>query len=138
MEEAQTPEPTLGSVQAEVESLKRSLESAESRASRWVGLSAQDASRKERVKDYITENYGDWDSEAQEVATQIAEYLDIELSRQVDLTLTITASLSVNVPLGTDPDNLDSSDFDIDISDSYHTEISIDSVDIESVEVEVD
>ena len=62
------------------------------------------------LKQILAERMGEVDDELE----QIAEFLDIELSRKVRAELSFTVSVDLELPLGIDPSDIRSYDFRID------------------------
>ena len=79
-----------------------------------------------RVKDYLTENYDELEMHADE----IANILQIELSREVTYTVTMTATVTVSVPVGEDGEDILNENLYI---DANHGDIVIDSYDVDSI-----
>jgi predicted RNA-binding Zn-ribbon protein involved in translation (DUF1610 family) len=79
-----------------------------------------------RVKDYLTENYDELEMHADE----IANILQIELSREVTYTVTMVATVTVSVPVGEDGEDILNENLYI---DANHGDIVIDSYDVDSI-----
>ena len=70
--------------------------------------------KKDKVRDYLIENYED----IEEHAVEIAEILEIELTRTYDIIVTVSHSFSVEVGVG--EDEPDESDFSFEVSSYRH------------------
>jgi hypothetical protein len=79
-----------------------------------------------RVKEYLTENY----DELQEHADEIAQILDIELTRDVTYSVQMTATITVSVPVNEDGEEILRDNLYI---DANHGDIVIDDYEVENI-----
>lgn len=66
----------------------------------------------ERVRDYLMENYDELELHADE----IANLLDIELTKTVELDVDVTFTVTVELQAGQTADDIDEYDFDVEIT----------------------
>lgn len=82
-----------------------------------------------RVKDYITENFEDWDDDQKEVAKEIADLLGIELTTTRTISVRVDIEVEVSMPLDHD---FEVGDLEIEVSSGDY-EVEVESYDIESI-----
>jgi len=86
----------------------------------------------DKVKDYLVENY---DEIGEEHATEIANILSIDLSKEVEVEFNVTIKATVSMPVNEDVSDLSIYDFDITIeSNESKYEILDSDADIDSID----
>ena len=86
----------------------------------------------DKVKDYLVENF---DEIGEEHATEIANILGIELSKEIEVEFNVTIRATVSVPVNEDASDLSVYDFDIEISSNESKyEIEEYDADIDSID----
>ena len=86
----------------------------------------------DKVKDYLVENY---DEIGEEHATEIANILSIDLSKEIEVEFNVTIKATVSMPVNEDVSDLSIYDFDITIeSNESKYEILDSDADIDSID----
>ena len=86
----------------------------------------------DKVKDYLVENY---DEIGEEHATEIANILGIDLSKEVQVEFVVTIKATVSIPVNEDVSDLSVYDFDVEISSNESKyEIEEYDADIDSID----
>ena len=86
----------------------------------------------DKVKDYLVENY---DEIGEEHATEIANILGIDLSKEVEVEFTVTIKATVTMPVNEEVSDLSTYDFDVEISSNNNDyEIEEFDADIDSID----
>ncbi len=86
----------------------------------------------DKVKDYLVENF---DEIGEEHATEIANILGIDLSKEVEVEFTVTIKATVTMPVNEEVSDLSTYDFDVEISSNNNDYEIIDSdADIDSID----
>mgnify|MGYP000058596010 FL=1 len=86
----------------------------------------------DKVKDYLVENY---DEIGEEHATEIANILGIDLSKEVEVEFNVTIKATISMPVNEDVSDLSVYDFDITIeSNESKYEILDSDADIDSID----
>jgi hypothetical protein len=86
----------------------------------------------DKIKDYLVENY---DEIGEEHATEIANILGIDLSKEIEVEFNVTIKATVSVPVNEDASDLSVYDFDITIeSNESKYEIQEFDADIDSID----
>lgn len=86
----------------------------------------------DKIKDYLVENF---DEIGEEHATEIANILGIELSKEIEVEFNVTIKATVSVPVNEDASDLSVYDFDIEISSNESKyEIQEFDADIDSID----
>lgn len=109
---------------AKIASLMSDLSRAESLRDSYNRVATRQTNQIDSVKDYLLENYDDLGNHADE----IAQLLDIELTREVEYTVTMTATVTVTVAPGEDAESLISDNLYI---DSNNGNISVDDYEVD-------
>jgi hypothetical protein len=85
----------------------------------------------DKVKDYLVENF---DEIGEEHATEIANILGIDLSKEVEVEFTVTIKATISMPVNEDVDDLSVYDFDITLeSNESKYEVQEFEADIDSI-----
>jgi len=86
----------------------------------------------DKVKDYLVENY---DEIGEEHATEIANILGIDLSKEVEVEFTVTIKATISMPVNEDVSDLSVYDFDITLeSNESKYEVQEFDADIDSID----
>jgi hypothetical protein len=86
----------------------------------------------DKVKDYLVENY---DEIGEEHATEIANILGIDLSKEVEVEFTVTIKATISMPVNEDVSDLSIYDFDITLeSNESKYEVQEFDADIDSID----
>ena len=86
----------------------------------------------DKLKDYLVENY---DEIGEEHATEIANILSIDLSKQVDVEFNVTIKATLSIPVNKDVSDISVYDFDVEISSNENDyEIEEYDADIDSID----
>ena len=86
----------------------------------------------DKVKDYLVENY---DEIGEEHATEIANILSIDLSKQVEVEFNVTIKATISIPVNEEVADLSTYDFDVEISSNNNDyEIEEFDADIDSID----
>jgi hypothetical protein len=86
----------------------------------------------DKLKDYLVENF---DEIGEEHATEIANILSIDLSKEVDVEFNVTIKATISIPVNEDVSDLSVYDFDIEISSNESKyEIQESDADIDSID----
>ena len=109
---------------AKIASLMSDLSRAESLRDSYNRVATRQTNQIDSVKDYLLENYDDLGNHADE----IAQLLDIELTREVEYTVTMTATVTVTVAPGEDAESL--------ISDNLYIESNNGNISVDDYEVD--
>jgi hypothetical protein len=80
------------------------------------------ASKAETIEEFLKEHISDKRSASVEQLKELAEELDIELTKTINVTFNVRVEAEVTVPLDFDADRIDDGDFDIRIDDSINYE----------------
>lgn len=119
-----------------IESLKKQLES-----SREYMYASQRELRKvvDTVEEFIKEHVKESDSASVEELTELAEELNIELTKTISVTFTVEVEAEITVPLDFDEDDITDGDFDINVDfNGNYTDVDCDDItwNVENVNVE--
>ena len=132
----ETPEVVVKSVEeltAEVAQLTKELEFAKSeneRVSRWW----TDLERKkDRLEEYLDENWDSLDDHAEE----IAEIFDISTDVEKEVEVTISGTMTIKAPRSFDWDDLSHTSFEVSIDTHWSNEFSIEGYDLDVNETNV-
>jgi hypothetical protein len=86
----------------------------------------------DKLKDYLVENF---DEIGEEHATEIANILSIDLSKEIEVEFNVTIKATVSIPVNEDVSDLSVYDFDIEISSNESKyEILESDADIDSID----
>jgi hypothetical protein len=86
----------------------------------------------DKLKDYLVENF---DEIGEEHATEIANILSIDLSKEVEVEFNVTIKATISIPVNEDVSDLSVYDFDIEISSNESKyEIQESDADIDSID----
>ena len=86
----------------------------------------------DKLKEYLVENY---DEIGEEHATEIANILSIDLSKQVDVEFNVTIKATLSIPVNKDVSDISVYDFDVEISSNENDyEIEEYDADIDSID----
>ena len=86
----------------------------------------------DKLKDYLVENF---DEIGEEHATEIANILSIDLSKEVEVEFNVTIKATISIPVNEDVSDLSVYDFDIEISSNESKyEIEESDADIDSID----
>ena len=113
-----------GNVTEFVDKTANDIEYAFRRLDNYRSIANTMTSNIEAVKEYLLENYDDLNHHADE----IAQLLDIELTREVEYTVTMTATVTVTLTPGDDAESI--------ISDNLYIDSNSGSISVDDYEVD--
>ena len=107
-----------------VDKTANDIEYAFKRLESYRSIANNQTSAIESVKEYLLENYEELETHADE----IAQLLDIELTREVEYTVTMTATVTVTLTPGNDAESI--------ISDNLYIDSNSGSISVDDYEVD--
>jgi seryl-tRNA synthetase len=112
-----------------IESLKRQLDASKSTAEyRRVRLEELIA----KTRDFIMTHVADGEGANVDELKELAEELDIELTKEISVTFTVEVTATVTVPVDFDEDDITDADFDITVEYSgSHNDAECDDIEYE-------
>lgn len=118
-----------------IESLKKQLEYMTSEKNqmrtRWASMS-------DTIEEFIKSHVGEGDSASVDDLKELAEQLDIELTKSITVKIEIEVEVELTVPLDFDEESIDDSDFDISCDFNGMTDVDVDDTVIEITSCEVE
>ena len=125
---------TLTRCYEQEQSFRNTIEMAEkARAdfrTRWASMS-------DTIEKFLKVHISEGDSASVEELKELADDLDIELTKSIKVTFTIEVTAEMDVDIDFDEENIDDSDFDIDITYNGDTDAEVE-WDVNDFDVEVD
>ena len=116
VENPPTPE-YVAQLKADAEKWRSAFLSEQDRNTR---INTLNATRANKVELEIRERWDNLDEDGKEFAKQIADHLDISLTKIAKVEATVTFTMDIEVPIDTDFDDIDFSDFDFEVSESNY------------------
>jgi predicted nuclease with TOPRIM domain len=135
-EPQETQEVVVKSVEeltAEVAQLTKELDFARSENERVSGWWRNLERQKDKLEEYLDEN---WDS-LDDHATAIAEIFDIDTDVEKEVEVSISGTMTIKAPRGYDWDDLSYTSFEVSIDTHWSNEFSIENYDLDVNETNV-
>lgn len=109
-----------------IESLNRKLEQAEldirNQRSRWASMA-------QTIEEFLKEHISEGNDASVDDLKELAESLDIELDKEVEVTFQVEVTATITVPLDFDAEDISEQDFDISITyEGRHNDVECDDI----------
>jgi hypothetical protein len=118
-----------------IESLKKQLEYCKqevvNQRSRWASMA-------ETIEEFLKSHISEGDSASVDDLKELADQLDIELTKSITVKMEIQVEIELTVPLDFDEESIDDSDFDISCDFNGMTDVDVDDTNIEITSCEVE
>jgi len=92
----------------------------------------------ETITEFLKSHIGEGDSASVDDLKELAEQLDIEMTKSITVKIEIEVEVELTVPLDFDEENIDDSDFDISCDFNGMTDVDVDDTSIEITSCEVE
>ena len=124
----ETPEVVVKSVEeltAEIETLTSKLENAEFWRTRYADNLSTLETKVEKLEEYLDENWDEIEAE------QVAEIMGIDTEVEKEVSVEISGTITIKAPRSFDWDDIKYTSFDVSIDNSWSSDFSIESYDLD-------
>ena len=132
-QETQEVEKSVEELAAQLVQMARELEFAKSENERVSGWWRNLERQKDKLEEYLDENWESLDDHA----TAIAEIFDIDTDVEKEVEVSISGTMTIKAPRGYDWDDLSYTSFEVSIDTHWSNEFSIENYDLDVNETNV-